>query len=84
MYGHGKLDLKFVHGRAENRDWKQQDSSKKAYTSEAKIAEKNTITTSFGEKGLLSCRHIYFGKKLLPQINNCHREVMENNKVTSP
>ena len=29
MYGHGKLDLKFVHGSAENGRWKQQDQAEK-------------------------------------------------------
>ena len=37
----------------------------------AEIAEENIRTTSFGEKGLFICRHIYLGKRLLPQLNNC-------------
>ena len=38
---------------------------------QAEIIEENDRTTSFGEKGLFICRHIYLGKQLLPQINNC-------------
>ena len=56
---------------------------KKVYTSEAEISEENSRTTSFGENGLFSCRHICFGKQLLPQINIYCREVMQNNKITS-
>ena len=37
----------------------------------AEIAEENNRTTSFGEKGLFIYRHIYLGKQLLLQINNC-------------
>ena len=29
LSGDGKLDLKFVHGRAEKLNWKQQDLSRK-------------------------------------------------------
>ena len=39
MYSHGKLDLKFVHGRTET-GWKRQDFLKQVYASEAEIAEK--------------------------------------------
>ena len=49
----------------------------------AKLAEENSRTTSFGENDLFGCRHIYFGKQFLPQINICCREVMQNNKITS-
>ena len=56
---------------------------KKVYTSETEISEKNSRTTSFGENGLFSCGHISFCKQLLPQINICCREVMQNNKTTS-
>ena len=55
IYGHRKLDLKFVHGRAEIE----------VYTSEAEIAEENSRTMSFGKKGLFTCGHIYFDKQLL-------------------
>ena len=81
MYGHGKLDLKFVHGRAENRGWKKQDLSINCVHI-VEIVEENKRTTRFGEKGLFICGYIYFGKQLLPQINVCCREVMQNNKVT--
>ena len=54
---------------------------KRLYTSEVEIAEENNRTTSFGEKGLFICGHIYFGKQLLLQINICCREVMQNNKA---
>ena len=56
---------------------------KKVYTSEIEIAVENNKTTSFGEKGSFICGYSYFGKQLLPQINICCREVMQNNKVTS-
>ena len=48
--------------------WKQQELSRKGV---ANIADENNRTTSFGEEGLFICRHIYFGKQLLLQINNC-------------
>ena len=48
-----------------------------------KLQRKNSRTTSFGENGLFSCGRSYFGKQLLPQINICCREVMQNNKMTS-
>ena len=54
------------------------------YISEAEIAEENHGTTSFGEKGLFICRHIYLGTKLLLQINSCCQEVMQNNEMTFP
>ena len=41
------------------------------HISQAKIAEENNFTTSFGEIGLFICRHIYLYKQLLPQINSC-------------
>ena len=40
-YGHGKLDLKFVHVRAEKF------CPKMVYKSESEIAEEKCITTSF-------------------------------------
>ena len=67
LYGHGKLDLKFVHGRAEKRDESTKICPKKMFTSEAEIAEELSRTTSFGENGLFSCGHICFGKQLLPR-----------------
>ena len=39
---------------------------KKMYTSEAEIADEISRTTSSGENDLFSCRHICFGKQLLP------------------
>ena len=53
----------------------------KVHISEAEIAEENN---SFGEKGLFICRHIYLCKQLLPQINSCCQEVMQNNEMISP
>ena len=50
--------------------------SKKLYISSRNRRE----TTNFGEKGLLVCRHVYFGKQLLPQINDCCREMLQNNE----
>ena len=57
---------------------------KKVYISEAEIAEKNNRTTSFGEKDLFICGHIYLCKQLLPPMNICYQEVMQNNEITSP
>ena len=51
---------------------------------EAEIAEKNNRTPSFGEKGVFICGHNYLCKQLLPQINSCCQEVMQNNEITSP
>ena len=39
------------------------------HISKAEIAEQNDKTTSFREKCLFICRHIYLCKQLLPQIN---------------
>ena len=50
MYGHGKLDLKFVYGRAENRGWKQQDLSKRGYGSEVEISPMKIIKSRVLEK----------------------------------
>ena len=83
LYGHGKLDLKFVDGRAENVDWRQEDLSKKAYTSEAETPRKIIELRVLEKKGSFSYRHICLDKQLLPQINICCREVMQNNKMAS-
>ena len=40
LYGHGKLDLKFVLGRAEKVCWKQQDLSNNLHISEGEIERK--------------------------------------------
>ena len=61
MYDHEKLDLKFVHSRAKIEIGSNKICPRKVYTSEDEIAEENSRTTSFGEKGLFSCVHIYFG-----------------------
>ena len=63
--------------------WKQQDLSKKVHISETEIAEENKRTVSFGEKACLVCRHVYLCKQLLPQINSCCQEMMQNNEMTS-
>ena len=76
LYNHGKLDLKFVHGRAEKCVRSNKICSKRVYISEAEITEESNRTTSLGEKGLFICGHIYLGKQLLPQINSCCQEVM--------
>ena len=59
--------------------WKQQ-----VHIPEAEIAKGNNRTTSFGEKGLFICRHIYLCKQFLPPIKSCCQEVMQNNEMTSP
>ena len=50
LYGHGKSDLEFVHGRVEKRVGSNMVCPKQVYISEAEITEKNNITKSFGEK----------------------------------
>ena len=47
IYGHGKLDLKFVHGRTEMEVGSNKAYPKEMYTSEAEIVEENSRTTSF-------------------------------------
>ena len=84
LYGHGKLDLKFAHGRAEKQAGSNKICPKKVYISEAEIVEENNRTKNFGETGLFICGHIYSGKQLLPQIKNCCPEVLQNNWMTSP
>ena len=76
LYGHGKLDLKFVHGKAEKCVGSNKICLNKVYISEDEIAEENNRTTSFGEKGLFICRHIYLGEQLLSQINSYCQVVM--------
>ena len=46
------------------------------HISKAEIAEENDRTTSFREKSLFICRHIYLHKQLLPQINRCCQVMM--------
>ena len=58
--------------------WEQQDLSKKA-----EIAEGNNRTKNFGGKGFLICGHIYLGKQLPSQINDCCQEVLQNDEMTS-
>ena len=82
MYGHGKLDLKFVHGRTKKLVGSNKVCPEKVYTSKAEIAEEKSRTTSFGENGLFSCERICFGKQLLLQINIYCQEVMQNNGIT--
>ena len=84
LYGHRKLDLEFVHGRAEKCVGSNKICPKKVHISETEIAEENNRTMSFEEKGLFICRDIYLCKQLLPQINSCCQEVMQNNEMTSP
>ena len=43
----------------------------KVCISKAEITKENNRTTSFVEKGLFICGHIYLGKQLLLQINSC-------------
>ena len=46
------------------------------HISKAEIAEENDRTTSFINKSLFICRHIYLCKQLLPQINRCCQVMM--------
>ena len=60
----GGLDFppgKLVHGKGEKRVGSSKMCPNKMYISESEIAEENNRTTSFGEKGLLICGHIYSG-----------------------
>ena len=84
LYGHGKLDCEFVHGRAEKCVGSNKICPKRCTYQEAEIAEENNRTMSFGVKGLFICRHIYLCKQLLPQIISCYQEVMQNNEMISP
>ena len=58
LYGHGKSDLEFVHGKAENCVGSNMICPKKVHISEAETAEENNRATSFGEKGFFICGHI--------------------------
>ena len=70
LYGHGKLDLSlFKAGQKSKLEATRFVQNRCAYLAE--IAEENSRITSFGEKGLFIRKHIYVGKQLLPQINNC-------------
>ena len=60
----------FAHGRAEKCVGSNKICPKKVYLLEDEIPEKNNRTTSFGEKGLFICGHIFLCKQLLPQINS--------------
>ena len=70
LYGHGKLDLKFIMAGSNSKSEATKFVQKRC-TYLAEIAEENNRTTSFGEKGFCICRHIYLGKQLSPLINNC-------------
>ena len=50
LCGHGKLDLKFVHGRAEKQVEGNKICPKKVYISAAEFAKENNGTTSFRER----------------------------------
>ena len=84
MYGHGSLDLKFVHGRAESVLEPTRFVQKRCTHQRLKLLRKNNRTTSFGGKGLFICGHICLCNQLLPQLNSCCQEVMQNNEMTSP
>ena len=76
--------LTFVLGRAEKCVEATRFVQKRVYISETETTEENNRTTSFGEKGVLICGHIYLCKQLLLHINTCCQEVMQNNEMTSP
>ena len=76
MYGHGKLELKFVHGRADQCVGSNKICPNMLHISEAEITEENNRTTSFEENGLFIYGHIYSGEQMLPQINSCCQVVM--------
>ena len=82
LYCNGKLDLKFVHGRAEKYVGGNKICPKKVHTSEAETAEENN-RTSFRKKVSFRCRHISLSEQFLLQINICCRAVMQNNQMTS-
>ena len=65
LYGHGKLDLKFVLGRAEKVCWKQQDLSNNLHISEGEIAEEDNRTTSLEKKVCLFA-------DTFTQVSNCY------------
>ena len=84
LYGHEKLDLKFVHGSSERCAGSNKICPNKLHISDVEIAEENNRTASFGEKGLFIWGNIYSDEQLLPQINSCCQVVILNNEMTSP
>ena len=83
LYGHGKLEFKFVHGRAGKQVGGHKICPKRCTHQMPKLQKKMIEPRVFREKSSFSCRHICLGKQLLPQINICCREVMRYNKMTS-
>ena len=67
LYGHGKSDLEFVHGRAGKCVGSNMICPKKMPISEAEIAEENNRTTSCGEKVCLFA-------DTFTCISNCYRK----------
>ena len=60
LYGHGKLDLKFVHGRAEKSVGSNKICPKECTDQRPKSLTKNNRTTSFWRK-----RFVYLQTHLL-------------------
>ena len=53
LYGHGKLDLKFVNGKAEIEIGSNKICPEKVYTLEAEIAKENSRPQGLEKKGCL-------------------------------
>ena len=66
LYGHGKLDLKFVHGRVEKCVGSSKICPNKLHISEAEIAEENNRTMSFREKKVCLFADTF------TQVSNCY------------
>ena len=82
LYGQGKLDLKFLYGRAKKWFGSNKVCPNNVYTSEAEIPEENSRPRGL-EKMVCLVTETCFGKQLLLQINICCWEMMQNNKITS-
>ena len=78
MYGHGKLDLKFVHGNAKI-GVKATRLDQIVYTSKAETAEEDNKPRVLEKKFVRLRAH----KQLLLQINIYCAEVTQNNEMTS-
>ena len=62
LNGHGKLDLKFVHGRVENWVGSNKICPKRCIDLRLKLLRKIVEPGVLEKIGLFSCGHIYFGR----------------------
>ena len=77
LYGHGKLDLKYVHGRAEKCVGSNKICPNMLHISEAETAKENNRTTSFGEK-----KFVYLRTHLLRRaIATANKQLLSSSDV---